>query len=158
MRRKDREITDLNEIHDIMKRCDVCSVAFFDEEFPYIIPLNFGVHLNNENTFELLFHGAKVGTKIDLLKKNPHVGFEMNCSRKLIVGEKACDYTMEFESVCGNGIIEILGDEEKINALTILMDQYHDGVEHEFDERVVKATTVLRLTVAKICGKKLKVG
>ncbi|MDF2587373.1 MAG: pyridoxamine 5-phosphate oxidase family protein, partial [Anaerocolumna sp.] len=43
MRRTDREITDLNQIVDIMKRCDVCRLAFFDKEYPYIVPLNFGL-------------------------------------------------------------------------------------------------------------------
>ena len=43
MRRKDREITDKQAIYDIIKKCDVCRVAFFDETFPYIIPLRYRI-------------------------------------------------------------------------------------------------------------------
>jgi len=42
MRRKDREITDSGEIISIMKKCSVCSLAFFDEQYPYVVPMNFG--------------------------------------------------------------------------------------------------------------------
>ena len=45
MRRKDREITDFNEMLEIMKKCDVCRIALNDEEFPYIVPLNFGLDI-----------------------------------------------------------------------------------------------------------------
>ena len=47
MRRKDREVTQPEEIFDIIKKCDVCRIAFFDEKFPYIVPLNFGVAFEN---------------------------------------------------------------------------------------------------------------
>ena len=43
MRRYDREITDKNEILEIMSRCDVCRLAFNDGDYPYILPLNFGI-------------------------------------------------------------------------------------------------------------------
>lgn len=43
MRRKDREITDFNEIMKIIDKCDTCRLALIDEEYPYIVPLNFGV-------------------------------------------------------------------------------------------------------------------
>ena len=42
MRRKDREVTDLSEIIEILKNCDVCRLALNDDGFPYILPLNFG--------------------------------------------------------------------------------------------------------------------
>ncbi len=34
MRRKDREITDFNEIINIIKKCDVCRIALNDKDFP----------------------------------------------------------------------------------------------------------------------------
>ena len=45
MRRKDREITDFDEMMKIIAKCDTCRVAMFDETFPYIVPLNFGTDL-----------------------------------------------------------------------------------------------------------------
>lgn len=155
MRRKDREITDVNEMLAIMKKCDSCSIAFYDDEYPYIVPLNFGVLLV-DGQFELYFHGAHTGMKLELLKKNNHVAFEMNCSHKLLLEEKACNSTMEYESVCGNGIMEILADDEKIHALTVLMNQYQSDKRHEFSENELKAVTVLKLNVKSISGKRSK--
>lgn len=155
MRRKDREITDMNKIEEIIKKCDVCRLAFFDEEYPYIIPMNFGVAVENEKV-TLYFHGAKVGKKIDLLRKNKKVGFEMDCSHQLILEDEACNSTMEYESVCGNGSIEILEESEKIEALNHIMRQYTGKMEHRFGEREVKAVTVLKLKVHEIFAKALK--
>ncbi|MFQ9058118.1 MAG: pyridoxamine 5'-phosphate oxidase family protein [[Eubacterium] siraeum] len=44
MRRKDREITDKNEIMDIIDRSKVIRIAFTGEEYPYVLPFNFGWH------------------------------------------------------------------------------------------------------------------
>lgn len=155
MRRKDREVRDYNEILDMMRRCDVCRVAFFDKKYPYIVPMNFGVILENE-VFKLYFHGAKEGTKLELMKSNPNVAFELDCSHKLIIGERACDTTMEYESVCGTGVMRVLDQNEKKNGLTILMNQYLSGKEHEFSEKEMLNVVVLELTVDQISGKRLK--
>jgi nitroimidazol reductase NimA-like FMN-containing flavoprotein (pyridoxamine 5'-phosphate oxidase superfamily) len=66
MRRKDREVTDMNEIIEIIKKCDVCRLAFFDKEYPYIVPLNFGYSYDGAK-LELYFHGANAGKKLELL-------------------------------------------------------------------------------------------
>lgn len=60
MRRKDREITDFDEIMNIINKCDTCRLALFDKEFPYIVPLNFGVDIRDEQLY-LYFHCAKKG-------------------------------------------------------------------------------------------------
>ena len=49
MRRKDREITDFDEMMKIIAKCDTCRLALFDDEFPYIVPLNFGTNVEEGN-------------------------------------------------------------------------------------------------------------
>ncbi len=154
MRRKDREITDPNQILAIMKKCDSCSVAFLNEPYPYVIPLNFGVRLQNDR-FELFFHSATVGTKLDLIRKNNHVAFEMSCSHRLLLGKTACASTMEYESVCGVGLVEELEGQAKLDALSVLMDQYQHDRAPEFEESAVRATVLLQLNVTEISGKRL---
>jgi len=156
MRRKDREITDLNKIIEIIKKCDVCSLAMFDDEYPYVIPLNFGMDFDGEQ-ITLYFHCAKEGKKLDLIRRNNKVAFEMNCSHKLILGHKACGCTMEYESVCGRGVAEILDGEEKIKALRCLMKQYTNKEEFEFIEKQLKVVGIFKVTVTEICGKAAKV-
>lgn len=155
MRRKDREITDLNEILSIIKKCDVCRIALFDEEFPYIVPLNFGVKVDKEQIV-FYFHGASAGKKIELIKACNKVAFEMDCEHRLITGPTSCHYTMAYESVCGNGEMAIVSAEEKVTALKCLMKQYVEADDFEFDEKAVQAVTVLKLTVQAITGKRLE--
>ncbi|MGB4660376.1 MAG: pyridoxamine 5'-phosphate oxidase family protein [Mobilitalea sp.] len=155
MRRKDREISDINDILEIMKKCDVCRLAFHAGKYHYIIPMNFGVTYR-EGIAKLYFHGAKAGTKLELMKKNANVAFEMDCSHNLILGEIACESTMEYESVCGNGIMRIMGEDEKVAALSALMQQYQPDKKHEFSENEMKAVEVFELTVNEIHGKRLK--
>lgn len=152
MRRKDREITEKQEIFHIIKKCDVCRLAFFDEKFPYIVPLNFGVTLEDD-TITLYFHGADVGKKMELLEKNNAVAFEFDSSHKLVEGEKACNYTMKYESVCGTGYLEKLPQEQKLQAFTVIMKQYTDKRQLSFRPEALEATVVLKLTVNEITGK-----
>lgn len=153
MRRKDRQIEDKNEIIAIMKKCNICSLAFFDEEYPYIIPVNFGV-TEEDGGICLYFHGAGQGKKIDLMNKCNKVSFTMSCGHEITEGPRACNYSIRFESVCGNGSLEMVEDyEQKSAALVALMKQYSE-LDFEFSERDVKGVTVLRLRVNEISGKR----
>ena len=70
MRRSDREVTEFTDIVSIIEKCDVCRLALNDENYPYILPLNFGMNITEENVLELYFHGATEGTKLDLIAKD----------------------------------------------------------------------------------------
>lgn len=155
MRRKDREITDRAEIISIIKKCDVCRLAMFDDKYPYIVPLNFGLNYD-DNNIELYFHCAQEGKKLDLIAKNNNVGFEMDTSHKLVVSDTPCGCTMEYESIIGNGTIEIVSDEKKEEALDYIMAQYTEKSNVAYSEQYLKVVTVLKLTVNNITCKRLK--
>jgi len=155
MRRKDKEVIDIENIIEIVKKCEVCRIAFFDKDYPYIIPLNFGYeYIYEDGELSLYFHGANEGKKLSLIENNPKVGFEIDCSLNLVSGKKPCNFTMEYESVCGNGKIEILEEQEKIKGLKHLMDQYSKDKNYEVNKKELKNLTVFKLIVNKITGKK----
>jgi hypothetical protein len=62
---------------------------------------------------------------------------------------------MEYESVCGNGILELLGYDEVRHGLDVIMSQYSSDTKHTYDEHVLRAVAILRLTVSEITGKRL---
>ena len=72
MRRNDREVTDINEIKNILNLCKTCHLAMVDGNMPYVIPLSFGYVMDGD-TLTLYFHSAKEGRKIDILKRNGRV-------------------------------------------------------------------------------------
>ncbi len=151
MRRSDREITDFNKIVDIIEKCDVCRIALHDDEYPYVLPLNFGMIVEDE-TITLYFHGALEGKKYELMAKNNKASFEMDCSHRLVADEEKGSCTMEYESVIGQGIMEIVSDEEKYKALCILMKHYHKE-DFMFNEKVLPQTRVFKLTVENCTAK-----
>ncbi|RHM63514.1 MULTISPECIES: pyridoxamine 5'-phosphate oxidase family protein [Coprobacillaceae] len=152
MRRKDREITDFNEIIEIVKKCDVCRLALKDDDLPYIIPLNFGMNIEN-NQLVLYFHGALEGKKIELMKQDPRATFEMDCNHQFILYEERMSCTMGYESVIGHGTIEFIEADKKYEALKILMRQYHSE-DFQFNTNMMKSTSVFKLTVSDMTGKR----
>jgi nitroimidazol reductase NimA-like FMN-containing flavoprotein (pyridoxamine 5'-phosphate oxidase superfamily) len=152
MRRSDREITDFKQIVQVMEKCDVCRLALKDEEYPYILPVNFGMDVK-DGQITLFFHGAAQGRKYELIEKDNKASFEMDCSHKLITEGENC--TMEYESVIGTGRIEIVKDEDKFDALKILMKHYHKE-DFAFGTAVIPHTIVFKLTVHHITGKARK--
>lgn len=152
MRRRDREITDINEMIEVMKKCDVCRLALNDEDYPYILPINFGME-TDKGQIVLYFHGANEGKKYDLIAKDCRACFEMDCSHKLVTDIPKGNCTMEYESVIGRGRIEIVPDEEKYNALCILMKHYHKE-DFPFNQAIMPQTTCFKLIVEEMTGKR----
>ena len=155
MRQKNREITDIQEIIEVMKQCDVVRLALNDDEYPYILPLNFGMDVSDGKII-LLFHSALEGHKIDLIKKDNRASFEMDCKHQLQYFDDIGYCTMSYESVIGIGKIRILKDEEKMQALRKLMDHYHPDENAYFNPAAVERTMVYTLEVEKITGKRKK--
>lgn len=136
----------------IIKKCDVCRLAINDGDYPYIVPMNFGLDIQGEQAF-LYFHCATKGTKLDLLSKDNHVTFEMDCDHNFILYEERMSCTMGYASVIGHGTVEIVPEEEKFSALKILMRRYH-AEDFSFNLDMMKVTTVLKLTVTDMVGKR----
>lgn len=42
MRRKEREVTDINEIKDILAKAEVLRISLNNGMYPYILPVNYG--------------------------------------------------------------------------------------------------------------------
>ena len=154
MRRSDREIGDREEILKVMEKCDVCRLALNDDGYPYILPLNFGMG-EEKGELVIYFHGAIEGTKYTLIEKDNRASFEMDCSHKLVAERKngACDCTMEYESVIGRGIITMVPDEERMEALNFLMAHYHRET-CPVNEETARRTRVFKLTVKSLTGKR----
>lgn len=152
MRRKDREVTDINDLLSIVEECRICHLGLIDDKGMYIVPLNYGYEYINQR-LNLYFHSAHVGRKIDAIINNPNVCIEMDCDHRLIEGEKACDYSFGFKSIIGNGKASIVSDyNEKLKGLSLLMKHETQRV-FEFDEKMVNQVSVIKVEVTEFTGK-----
>ena len=66
-----------------------------------------------DGAFTFYCHGAKEGKKLDVIRKNASVAFEMDCQNALQHGETACTHSYYYVSVLGEGKAEILEGDEK---------------------------------------------
>jgi len=153
MRRKDREVTDINEILKIVDKAKILHLGLFDDEYPYIVPLHYGYEYKDGNLI-FYMHCAKEGHKLDLIRNNHNVCVELECDVELISGEDIpCKYGSTFASVIGKGHSEILEDEqEKITGLKLLMKN-QTGRDFEIDERMANTVGVIKVTVHSFTAK-----
>lgn len=152
MRRNDRAITDVVEILSILNDCKVLRLAMVDENVPYIVPLNFGYTYEN-SVLEFYFHCANEGKKLDIIRNNPNVCFEMDCSHELTTAPQACGYGYNFRSVIGNGRAEIVDDiNEKKLALSKLM-KHQSGKDFEFSDSEANTVTVFKVVTGSFTAK-----
>jgi len=149
MRRKDRQIVELEKIEEIIAQGRVCRLALHDLPAPYIVPMSFGYR---EKT--LYFHAAKDGHKIDLLRQNQQVGFDISLDLGDINGgDEGCEWSVSYKSVTGYGKASFVEDvTEKRAALDQIMAQYAEG-EFSYPDSMVERTLIFKLEIETMSGK-----
>lgn len=155
MRRSDREITERSEILSVINDCKVIRLAMLDEQgLPYIVPLNFGFRWEGDS-LTFYCHCAREGHKLELLRRDPRVAFEMDCRGALQEAELACKFGYYYASVIGSGTVEFLAGEEKLLGLTVLM-RHMAGREDRFTEEMSRSVEVLAIRVSSLTAKAKK--
>lgn len=153
MRRKEKEITNIKEINEIIMEADFCNVAMSKNNTPYLIPMNYGFH----EPF-IYLHSANKGLKIDILRRNPQVCIGIVRNVKIEKMPDVCKTSMKYSSVIIFGKAEFLTDkDEKSEALSHIVQHYEQDVSRDklnFDEYEFNRVTVLKVRIEKITGKK----
>ena len=148
MRKKDKEITDIKEIEKIIKKAIRCRIGLVDNDEPYVVPVCFGYERS-----ALYFHGALEGRKVELIKKNNRICFEIDTDVEVVKSEKPCGWTMKYRSVIGVGRAYILeSDQEKSHGLRLIMRQYTGG-DFSFPKSTLDRTSVVKVDIRRISGK-----
>lgn len=156
MRRKDREITDADKINEIILSCECMRIGFNDDGQVYIVPLNYG-YLREDDKYTFYFHSAKEGRKVDLINKNPYVGFEMDTNIKINEADIACEYSARFQSIIGNGYVSVVDDfEEKRKGLLAIMKQYTGKDVWQFTDEAINSVCVFKMVAEKLSCKEHK--
>lgn len=149
MRRKKQEITDKKIIEDILSKSFICRLGLIDGDRTYIVPVNYGYSDN-----AIYIHSASEGKKIELLKMNNNVCFEIEYHSEIIKKEKACDWNTKYRSVIGYGHIEIITDEEeKKKGLDFIMMQHGSNANNIYKNSSLKNMVILKLNIEEITGK-----
>ncbi|KAF0238882.1 MAG: pyridoxamine 5'-phosphate oxidase-related fmN-binding [Prolixibacteraceae bacterium] len=149
MRKANQEITDPKTLKTILQQATVVRLAMIDNGLPYLLPFNFGY---SENC--IYIHSAPAGKKIEVLRQNPVVCFEVEDETATVEGDIACRWSQMYRSVIGYGKVEIVnGFDEKKQALDIIMQQHGAPANMKFDPKEVEFIVVLKLTIESMTGK-----
>ena len=151
MRRSEKEVKDIVEIEEVLGRAMICRLGLCIDNIPYVVPMNFA-YMNNC----LYLHSAKEGKKIDIIRQNPNVCFEVEEDTELVKGGAvACRWGMKFKSVIGFGTASLIEDKaEKKKALDLIMQQYSDEKNFKYKDEQVDAVTVLQIRITEMSCKK----
>ncbi|MDR2887306.1 MAG: pyridoxamine 5'-phosphate oxidase family protein [Bacteroidales bacterium] len=152
LRRRERQVEEKSEIEAIIRQCDVCRLAFADNNIPYIVTMNFGYSPQRQCFY---FHSACEGRKLSFMSKNNYVCFEMDTGHMIIEAERACDWGMEYSSIVGYGRLNTVDcNVERKYGLDTILSHYSDSNEFIYNESVFVHTMVLRLDIEDISGKR----
>ena len=152
MTKREFKITDEGEIRRILDTAKVLRLGIAVDNEPHIIPLNYGYTLEN-GELKLYLHSAVQGNKLDLLRKNPNVCFELDCDHVPFEGQIACQCGLAYSAISGRGRAVLVEDvEEKMEGMRILM-KTQTGKDFEFNERLVSIVAVIRLDVTGFSAK-----
>ena len=102
MRRKDREVTELSQLEEIIRKCDCIHLGLLDGDYPYVVPMNFGYERTGDQ-FTFYMHAASEGKKLELIKAHPQASFCMDTGHELVKGEATCSWSFRYESAMGQG-------------------------------------------------------
>ena len=152
MTKRERQVTDEKQILAILDAGKVMHLGLAVDNEPYVVPMNYGYTYEN-GKLVMYLHSALRGKKLDMIRANPKVFFEIDCDWMPFAGEKPCQYGLAYSSVMGRGTATIVEDvEEKKQAMSVLMKTQTDK-DFTFNDELVSIVAVIRIDVAEYTAK-----
>ena len=152
MTKRERQVTDEQQILKILDDGKVLHLGLAVDNEPYVVPMNYG-YTHENGQLVLYLHSALQGKKLDMIRANPRVFFEIDTDLVPFEGEKPCQYGLAYSSVMGRGTARIVEDvEDKKQAMSVLM-KTQTGKDFSFEDRLVGIVAVIRIDVAEYTAK-----
>ena len=143
MRRKDKEITDPDELIKPLREAKYITLALCRENKPYLATLSHGYDAENNCIY---FHSAREGKKIEYLKANPMVWGQALIDNGYQQG--SCDHL--YHTAQFSGTVRFLEDhEEKKHALKIMIRKLDDNPD-EIILKQIQPSSIAKVHIGKI--------
>jgi nitroimidazol reductase NimA-like FMN-containing flavoprotein (pyridoxamine 5'-phosphate oxidase superfamily) len=143
---------DLRAIEALLRSCPVGRLGTVTADgSPMVKPLNFVLHDGR-----IYFHSAREGEKIDDIRRDSRVCFEVDQPIALVQSSGSpCRAEYLYRSVIIRGRAQVVDDrEERLTALRALMEKYQpDGGYGAFLEEKLAITAVVRIETDEMTGK-----
>ncbi|MCC7211482.1 MAG: pyridoxamine 5'-phosphate oxidase family protein [Candidatus Brocadia sp.] len=153
MRRKDKEITGADEIEEILLSAMVGRLGTCADGVPYITPMNFTYE---REKYRIFLHGAQEGRKLQNIRSNPNVCFEVEEVKEVIVKQPTCASSVAYRSVVLFGSIKIISEVDAKNyALQKLAEKYApQNPKVPFTDAMLNKTAVLEIEIREMTAKR----
>ena len=150
--KREQLVTDRDQILHILDTGKVLHLGLAVDNEPYVVPMNYGYIMEGEKLVVYL-HSAVQGKKLDMIRANPNVFFEIDCDLMPFEGKVPCQYGLVYSSIMGRGKATLVEDvEEKKQAMTLLM-KTQTGKDFTFEDRLVSIVAVIRIDVTEYTAK-----
>lgn len=149
MRRLDKEINDSEILTEILDKSEICRIGLVQNNEAYIVPVNYAYYNN-----KIYFHTAQTGRKMEIMRSNSHVSFEIEYHHEIIKSDIPCGWTTKYRSVMGRGIVQIDNSPEmKKFGLDLIMKKYGAEMVLNYDSNILNRMTIIVLEINQITGK-----
>lgn len=153
MTRREREVTDINEIIQILEKGQVLHLGLCDKDQPYVVPMNYG-YTYEDGKLTFYIHGALTGYKYDIIKENPKVFLSVESDVIPFEGKVACQYGTSYCCVMAKGTAVLVENiEEKKHGLSVIM-KTQTKKDFTFEDKLTTIVQVVRIDVAEFSAKK----
>ena len=150
--KREQIITDPQQILDILEAGKILHLGLAVDNTPYVVPMNYGYTME-DGKLTLYLHSAVQGRKLDWIRTNPKVFFEICTDLLPFAGVKPCQYGLSYSALMGRGTAQIVEDvEEKKQAMSVLM-KTQTGKDFAFDDKLVSIVAVIRIDAAEYTAK-----
>jgi nitroimidazol reductase NimA-like FMN-containing flavoprotein (pyridoxamine 5'-phosphate oxidase superfamily) len=122
--------------------------------YPYVIAVNHAYEPVAGGLGNIYFHCALEGHKLDNIRFNGKVCFEVDVSDGIKIGEGPCNCTTIYRSAVAFGVAHIIDDTcEKRKALGLLVAKLKAGNPDDMPEKALASTCVVKIVIDTLTGK-----
>jgi nitroimidazol reductase NimA-like FMN-containing flavoprotein (pyridoxamine 5'-phosphate oxidase superfamily) len=149
MRRPLQAITDPKELEAILQAAQVGRLGLSVDDRPYVVPVSYGYADG-----KVYIHGAAEGQKLDMLRRNPRICFEVEIEATVKrPSDDPCQWSMRYRSVIAFGLARLIeDDDEKRRALDVIVRHY-GGEPKIYTAGTLARISVIELSLEEIHGK-----
>jgi nitroimidazol reductase NimA-like FMN-containing flavoprotein (pyridoxamine 5'-phosphate oxidase superfamily) len=152
LRRKEKAITDENEMSAVLENTKYVTVAMCRNNEPYLVTLSHGYDKEKKCIY---FHCAQEGKKIDILGENGKVWGQALIDKGYVKGK--CDHLFATTQFMGS-ITFVDNIEEKRHGLQIMIKALEEEpekvVEAQLTKKALQGVNVGRIDIKYMSGKK----
>lgn len=152
LKRKEKEISDKNEMLAILENAEYITIAMCSDNEPYLVTLSHGYDRDRNCIY---FHCAREGKKVDILKEQNKVWGQALLDKGYVQG--SCDHLYETTQFMGR-VTFVENSGEKKHALEVMINALEDDPQKVLDtqltEKSIEGIQIGRIDIEFMSGKK----